>query len=54
MSGMAFVFATQKYTFEIRYLGVVPLAQITSDTVANEAVELLYHKLESIQVSSIE
>ncbi len=47
---MAFVFATQKYTYDVRYIGVVPLVQCTSDTVAAEAVELLNHKLDSIQV----
>jgi hypothetical protein len=49
---MAFVFATQQYPFDINYLGCVPLAQVSSETVANEAVELLYHKLESLQVSA--
>ena len=50
---MTFLFAAQKYPFEIRYLGCVPLVQSQSETVATEAVELLNHKLESLQVSNI-
>ena len=48
---MTFVFATQTYEFDMRYLGFVPLVQCKDDTVAAQAVEVLFLKLESIHVS---
>ena len=48
---MTFVFATQTYEFDMRYLGFVPLVQCKDDTVAAQAVEVLFLKLENIHVS---
>ena len=51
---MTFVFEGQEYPFDIRYLGCVPLAQCKDESVATQAVELLFHKLDSIQVCGSE
>lgn len=48
------MFASQEYSYDIRYLGCVPLAQCKDESVAAEAVELLFHKLDSIQQRAID
>ncbi len=47
---MSFLFANDEFSFKCRYLGCVPLAQSTEEA-ASQAVDLLFHKLDSIQVS---
>jgi hypothetical protein len=46
---MTFLFAQDEFSFAVRYLGCVPLA-IATDEAASQAVDLLFHKLDSIQV----